>query len=329
MFNLRHLEYLRAVYQFKNFTQAAESLYISQPAISSAISALEAELNVKLIMRNSKTVLFTAEGESFMYWTDRILKLCEESKCAMRDLSDAANQQLRLGMSHAFMDDMVPKIFSTFLTAHPKAEIVLDEGSMNRHVDMLQQETLDLAYNAFPEYPESSGLITIPLGAAEIRLVLHPSHPLASLPAIPLSALGTEKLIMMDAQSKVRQLLTAAFEEAKVPMNVALHYSQILCMVGMVRACRYIGVISEAEGRSVPGCEGLVLKSFAEPLRFEVGFLMKKGRYLPKLGYELIRFMQQRTTQNFTAKEGTKACIQKKKRAANQDRIHTTASSRS
>lgn len=91
MFNLRHLEYLRAVHEYRNFTLAAESLYVSQPAISSAISALETELDVKLIMRNSKNVLFTQEGEAFMYWIDRILKLCEEGKAAMHDLAGTAN----------------------------------------------------------------------------------------------------------------------------------------------------------------------------------------------------------------------------------------------
>ena len=264
-----------------------------------------------------------------MYWIDRILKLCEEGKAAMHDLAGTANRQLRLGMSHAFMDDMVPKIFSSFLSEHPNAQITLDEGSMSRHVDMILRETLDLAYNAFPENPEQAGLCTIPLSTAEIRLVLHPEHPLAKRAAVPLALLGTEKLIMMDAQSKVKQVVSSAFEQAKTPMNIALHYSQILCMVGMVRSCHYVGIISEAEGRSVPGCEGLVVKSFETPLHFDVGFLMKKGRYLPKLGNELIHFMQERTSQTQTAKEGKTVCTRTKKTPWTQDRIPTTVSLKS
>ena len=44
MLNLKRLQYLDAVYQYKNFTQASEALYVSQPAISSAVQALEEEL---------------------------------------------------------------------------------------------------------------------------------------------------------------------------------------------------------------------------------------------------------------------------------------------
>ena len=54
-----------AVYQYKNFTQASEALYVSQPAISSAVQALEEELGVRLVVRSSKGVTFTYEGEQF------------------------------------------------------------------------------------------------------------------------------------------------------------------------------------------------------------------------------------------------------------------------
>ena len=49
MLNLKRLQYLDAVYQYKNFTQASEALYVSQPAISSAVQALEEELGVRLV----------------------------------------------------------------------------------------------------------------------------------------------------------------------------------------------------------------------------------------------------------------------------------------
>lgn len=58
MLNLKRLQYLDAVYQYKNFTQASEALYVSQPAISSAVQALEEELGVRLVVRSSKGVTF-------------------------------------------------------------------------------------------------------------------------------------------------------------------------------------------------------------------------------------------------------------------------------
>lgn len=132
MLNLKRLQYLDAVYQYKNFTQASEALYVSQPAISSAVQALEEELGVRLVVRSSKGVTFTYEGEQFMIWARRILSTCEAAENAMRDLAGTAEQRLRLGISHVLTNPIVPMIFSTFLREHPKAQIYLNEEN-NKH----------------------------------------------------------------------------------------------------------------------------------------------------------------------------------------------------
>ncbi len=85
MFNFKHLLYFNAVYQYKNFTQAGDSLFVSQPTISAAINTLESDLGVKLIERSPKNVLFTYEGEQFILWVRKILSLCQEAETAMRD----------------------------------------------------------------------------------------------------------------------------------------------------------------------------------------------------------------------------------------------------
>ena len=61
---------------------------------------------------------------------------------------------------------------------------------------------------------------------------------------------------MMDSQSKVKQLMDEAFERRSLPMDVVLNYTQILCMSSLVRSCNYVGIISEAAGCSIAGCEG-------------------------------------------------------------------------
>ena len=277
MLNLKRLQYL-------------EALYVSQPAISSAVQALEEELGVRLVVRSSKGVTFTYEGEQFMIWARRILSTCEAAENAMRDLAGTAEQRLRLGISHVLTNPIVPMIFSTFLREHPKAQIYLNEGSMNKHVEMVTGEMLDLAEE----------LEIIPMGTMEIHAVLHPDHPLARLDRIPLARLGEEKLIMMDAQSKVKELMSREFERHQVIPDILFNYDQVLCMANLVRSCRYVGIISVAQGQQALGCEGLAIRPFEEPVVFDVGFFLKKGRYLPKLGWELIRFIQENTLRGGT-----------------------------
>ncbi len=171
-----------------------------------------------------------------MIWARRILSTCEAAENAMRDLAGTAEQRLRLGISHVLTNPIVPMIFSTFLREHPKAQIYLNEGSMNKHVEMVTGEMLDLAYNAFPTAPEAEELEIIPMGTMEIHAVLHPDHPLARLDRIPLARLGEEKLIMMDAQSKVKELMSREFERHQVIPDILFNYDQVLCMANLVRS---------------------------------------------------------------------------------------------
>lgn len=66
MLDLKRLQYLDAVYRYRNFTRASEELFVSQPAISAAVSSLEKQLGVKLIVRTPKAVEFTDAREQFI-----------------------------------------------------------------------------------------------------------------------------------------------------------------------------------------------------------------------------------------------------------------------
>ncbi len=142
---------------------------------------------------------------------------------------------------------------------------------------MIQSEKLDLAYNGFPDTQDLpwDRNHSHQQGGDPDRAASRPSASQAGADS-PLPLAG-EKLVMMDAQSKVKRLMDEAFEQQHLSMNGVLNYTQILCMVSLVKSCRYVGIISEAAGHSIPGCEGLVLRSFEEPLVFDLGFFFKKG----------------------------------------------------
>jgi DNA-binding transcriptional LysR family regulator len=78
-FTLQQLRILKAVATEKSFTKAAEVLFLSQPYLSKQIKALEQNLDVSLLTRNSNTIALTENGKIFLQYSERILALCEES----------------------------------------------------------------------------------------------------------------------------------------------------------------------------------------------------------------------------------------------------------
>ena len=289
MLDLKRMQYLEAVYLCRNFTKASEMLHVSQPAISNAINALEAELKIKLMVRNSKNVTFTQEGEQVMGQVTKILELCRETENMIRDLSDSAEQRLRLGISYAMTQQIIPVVFSGFLPQHPQTQIIWNEGSMNEQLELLRRDALDLVYNGLPVGRAAEGLRLIPVTIAEVHAVIHPDHPLARMERIPLQDLCTAPLVMMDAQSRVCELMNEAFRKNGLKPRIAFNYKQLACMADMVRTRQFVGILSVAKGERPLGCEGLVLRPLWAPIIFNVGFFMREDRYLPKIGQELVQ----------------------------------------
>ena len=292
MLDLRRLQYLEAVYKYQNFTRASEALFVSQPTISTAISSMERELGIKLISRTSREVHFTVEGEQFMPHVLRILRECREAEGLLDDLSRAGDQTLRLGISPTLGELILPLIYSDFLPQWPQATVHLDEGSMNNHIEKILNDVLDLSYNALPRQGDLSTLTLVPVTTVEICAVMNPGHPLAAYEKLPIGALEGQSVVMLDSKSMIHTLVSDEFSRKGVVPHVVSCHEQIMSMVNMVRLGNYIGFININERHCAMGCDGLEIRSLESPITFEAGFLLKKGRHIPKIARELISFMR-------------------------------------
>lgn len=213
MLDFRRLQYLYAVYRYRNFTRASEELFVSQSTISTAIKSLEDDLGVRLIVRTPKEVIFTYEGEQFLLCVRKILQDCQEAETRMADLSETKNQILHLGISPTLGLKLQIFLHSPeFAQKWPNATTYLDEGSMNNHIEKLRQGALDLCYNALPAPDPTSQLKLIPTSTAEIYATMLPSHPLAVFEKIDLHQLSDTDIILLDAKSCIQGQIMEEFQ---------------------------------------------------------------------------------------------------------------------
>ena len=289
--NSKNILYLDALYRLRNFTRASEELYISQPAISAAITSMEKELGYKLLIRSSKGVSFTFEGEQLMLHVKRILKEMQDAERTMEELSVNTNQTLRLGVSPTLAVRLMPKIYSEFLPNWPNANVHLDEGSMHRHIHKVQEDMLDLSFNALPA-DSPPGVKTIRITQAEICAVLRPDHPLAQYSRIPLSAFHNQSIVMMDEKSMIRQLMLSAFEQEGVIPKIVSSHEQIFGIFQMVKFGGYVGFINTDPGHhsfTLTDSE-LLLRPLEQNIHLNVGFIMRADRHPNRIAHELIDF---------------------------------------
>ena len=287
MLDIKKLTYLDAVYRHKNFTKASEELYISQPAISTAISSLEKEYKVRLLTRTTKDVTFTPEGEKFMIHVSRILQNCREAQQALADMSEETRNTLRLGISPTLGGEFLPMLYDELFPAWPNARIFIDEGTCQNHIDRLKAGVINLAYNGIPASIDRESLEIIPVATSEICVLMLADHE-----TISISDLEPEMLAMLGSSSIMRSLILHEFEKQGCIPNIVSNHEQISCMIQMIHLGNYIGFINTDKRHMASGCSDLVIRPLANPVYMKAGFIKKKDKTLTQLENEVVSFVQ-------------------------------------
>jgi len=142
---LRHLRYFNAVVDAGSFTAAAARLHISQPPLSVAISALEAEVGVSLLVRTSRGVEPTSAGRYLLDASSRVLGEIDDIVLTLGRFGAGTVGALTLAAVPTLMWHRVPALLRGYAVEAPEVEIRLVDPPPWAAIDMLQQRRADLA----------------------------------------------------------------------------------------------------------------------------------------------------------------------------------------
>ena len=170
---LKDIEYVSAVASEKNFSAAAEKLFISQPALSQAIKRLENELGVVLFNRSTSSVQLSSAGELFLAEGETLLRLSHQLKQHMANLAAQKSGSIRIGISTFYSSYYLARILPAFRSLHPGIRISIVEGKSHELESMAIREEVDFS------------LIPMPLDQPELVRchILHQEQILFAIPA--------------------------------------------------------------------------------------------------------------------------------------------------
>ena len=143
----KQLESFAAVVRLNSFTKAAESLYISQPTISTHIRALEEELGTRLIMRTTKNIDVTPEGLKLFEYAVNILELRDRM---MQECSAGSRQIIHLGASTIPSAYILPEVLPTFGKLYPNAFFIIHQTDSKGVVEGLTDGIYDVGLIGMP-----------------------------------------------------------------------------------------------------------------------------------------------------------------------------------
>lgn len=219
-FSLEQLLILRAIAVDKSFKYAAQTLSITQPAVSIQMQNLEKQLQTTLFDRVKKQIEFTETGTLLVRYSNRILNLCNESTRALNDLAYFQSGKLIVGASQTTGTYLLPKVIGLFRQRYPSIDIQLQVDSTRKIVWDTINRNIDIGIVGGEIPPELKKIVDItPYVEDELALIVPKSHPFASLSHINKEDLYTLKFIALTSESTIRSVVDGVLSQNQIDIT--------------------------------------------------------------------------------------------------------------
>lgn len=219
------MTYFVAVCKYKTISKAAEEMYVSQPAISSAIKELEEDFGVKLFRRQGNNLVLTEAGNEFLISCEKILNQTEILREKMRN-HGSSNVTMKIGVPPMIATLLFPRLYQQLYSRHPKLKLeIFEQGSIWSR-KKVSEGAIDLAF-AIADNLDDNTMDKHVLFATELVYCVAKSHRLAGKGTITWDDLAEEKIVMMKEDSYQYQQLKDKFAKHNSMPDILLHSSQL------------------------------------------------------------------------------------------------------
>ncbi|WP_075181633.1 LysR family transcriptional regulator [Pantoea sp. 1.19] len=232
--SIKQLRAFLAVAHTLNFALASERLNISQPALSLAIRALEDALGGALLLRTTRHVTLTPEGEAFFPLARRLLADWDNVEEAMHLRFTLQLGKVSVAAMPSFAGNQLPAVLKAFRQRYPGINVAVHDVINEQVVEMVQEGRVELGI-AFEPEPANSLHFT-PLGSDRFVAIVAADSALASREYISWRELLQWDFITLQRPSAVRLLLEQALARDGKRLDVAFESHQLVT-VGKMVAC--------------------------------------------------------------------------------------------
>jgi LysR family transcriptional regulator, putative pyruvate carboxylase regulator len=204
-----------------SISRAAEVLFLSQPAITLQLQALERDLGVKLFERTGRRLLLTREGSTLYELARPLVEGFDGLESAFQSsLKGMETSELHVAAGSSTILYLLPPIVQAFKQAYPNVQLVLHNVTGKDGLSLLRSDAVDLAVGSMLDVP--TDLSYAPVYSFDPMLIMAKGHALSKTSAIKLEDLSPHGLILPPKRLTTWRLVDLVFQQRKVPYTVAL-----------------------------------------------------------------------------------------------------------
>jgi LysR family hydrogen peroxide-inducible transcriptional activator len=261
---ITQLKYCIAVAEYRNFTTAAQHVYVTQPTLSMQIQKLEQELDLKIFDRTQKPIGLTAVGEKIIQQAHLIVAESDRIQDVIQQEKGVIGGNFKLGIIPTVMSTLLPLFLQTVLKAYPKLILEIEEMPTQQIIENLEKGTLDAGVAATPlDYDH---ILEKPL-YYEPFMVYAPTHSkLNKEKSIIADMLKNEQvLLLQDGHCFRNSALNICKIKHEVPLPFEIKSGSFETLVQLAEEGLGITLLPYLHARKLSDRQQVNLKSFKTP----------------------------------------------------------------
>jgi DNA-binding transcriptional LysR family regulator len=237
----RQLKVFQAVARHLSYTQAAQVLHLSQPAVSMQVKQLEENIGLPLFEQLGKKIYLTDAGHEFYSYSQELSRLLDEVEEVMENLKGIKGGRLAVSVATT-ANSFATRLLASFSHLHDNVTISLDVTNRRGLLDQLQNNETDLVIMGRP--PADLDLVTEPFMDNPLVVIAPPTHPLADDSNIPMKALQQETFVVREPGSGTRIAMERFFSEQGVHLTTGMEMTSNEAIKQAVEAGLGLGIVS-------------------------------------------------------------------------------------
>ncbi|MEN8166262.1 MAG: LysR family transcriptional regulator [Pseudomonadota bacterium] len=238
---LRQLQVFQSVAEHLNYTQAARSLHLSQPAVSMQVKQLEESIDLPLFEHVGKKIQLSEAGREVYQYSRTIFHTFEEMDEVLAALRGVEIGRLDIAVAST-VNYFAPRLMAAFSRRYPKIDLRLDVTNRQRLMELLHLNETDIVLMGQP--PEDIDLVSEPFMENPLVVIAPPGHPLEDERSIPIERLAEETFVMREEGSGTRQAMERFFADLKIEIRFGMQMTRNEAIKQGVRAGMGLGVVS-------------------------------------------------------------------------------------
>lgn len=243
----RRLQVFHTVARLLSFTKAAETLHMTQPAVTFQIRQLEEHFNTRLFDRTHNRISLTVAGERVYTYADEILSLYSEMNSRVRELTGDVGGILIIGASTTIAEYVLPSLLAEFQARHKDVKIRLSVSNSLGIVHMVENNTVDVG---IVEAPVANKNLAVEVcWHDKLVLICPPNHGLANKPVANVQDIVELPFIAREEGSGTREVISDYLQHNGIQwhdLNVSMEFGSPESVKSAVESGLGVSIVSQA-----------------------------------------------------------------------------------